>query len=110
MPNRTADVYIQGTKAGKLLELDRGYEFRYLPEYLESGHPLPASLTLPLRSEPYTSRVLIPFFDGLIPEGWLLSVVKEHWHIPEKDRFGVLLVACHDCIGDVQIVKEGEDL
>lgn len=108
--HRTADVYIQGVKAGQLSETDDGYEFRYLTAYLESSHPLSASLTLPLQKTPYTSKTIFAFFDGLIPEGWLLSVVKKHWHIPEKDRFGVLLVACRDCIGDVQIVKKGETL
>lgn len=108
--NRTADVYVQGVKAGKLSETDDGYEFHYLAEYLGSPHPLSASLTLPLQEDPFTSKTLFAFFDGLIPEGWLLNVVKKHWRILEKDRFGVLLVACHDCVGDVQIVKEGESL
>ena len=34
------------------------------------------SLTLPLQKEAYKATVLFPFFDGLIPEGWLLGVVS----------------------------------
>ncbi len=45
-----------------------GYSFHYDPEYLKTSNPEPASLTLPLRLEPYTSKVLFPFFDWLIPE------------------------------------------
>ena len=106
---RSASVYIQGRKAGIISENDDGYEFLYLPEYLDQTEPpLPASQTLPISREPYRSTVLFPFFDGLIPEGWLLNVARTHWHIPEHDRFGVLINACRDCIGDVQIIKEAE--
>lgn len=46
------------------------------------------------------------FFDGLIPEGWLLDVVSRNWKINNRDRFGLLLVACKDCIGNVTIMEE----
>ena len=63
------------------------------------------SLTLPLREEAYESNVLFSFFDGLIPEGWLLETVTRNWKINYKDRFGLLLIACRDCIGDVVVVE-----
>ena len=65
------------------------------------------SLTLPLREEAYESNVLFSFFDGLIPEGWLLEMVTRNWKINYKDRFGLLLIACRDCIGDV-VVEEAD--
>ena len=48
----------------------------------------------------------IPFFDGLIPEGWLLDIVTHNWKISQSDRFGVLLVACKDPIGNVSVRSE----
>ena len=48
------------------------------------------------------------FFDGLIPEGWLLKIVTDNWKIDSHDRFGVLLVACKDGIGNVSIREEKE--
>ena len=63
-------------------------------------------MTLPLSSDVYNSNILFPFFDGLIPEGWLLGVVERNWKIDGKDRFGLLLAACRDCIGDVYIEAE----
>ena len=63
------------------------------------SHPRAVSLTLPLRDEPYDSSTLFSFFDGLIPEGWLLNVVTRNWKLNRKDRFGLLLVACRDTIG-----------
>lgn len=105
---RTAYVYVRGTFAGILKETDLGYSFIYDGEYLETSNPSPVSLTLPIQKEEYTSKTLFAFFDGLIPEGWLLDVVTNNWKIDRKDRFGLLLVACKDPIGNVKItgVKE----
>lgn len=105
---RSAYIYLKNTFTGILSETDDGYSFKYDANYLKSEKPLPISLTMPLQSEVYTSKILFPFFDGLIPEGWLFKVVTEKWNIQNYDRFGVLLVACKDVIGNVSIreVKE----
>ena len=105
---RTAYVYVRETFAGILKETDFGYSFIYDNDYLESENPTAVSLTLPIQKEEYTSKTLFAFFDGLIPEGWLLDIVSRNWKINRKDRFGLLLVACKDPIGNVQIkeVKE----
>lgn len=103
---RTGLVYVQNCPAGIISETDEGYRFLYFPDYLKRSDALAVSLTLPLRKEPYDSKVLFPFFDGLIPEGWLLNVVVHNWKLDRKDRFGLLLCACRDCIGDVRIEPE----
>ena len=105
---RTAYVYVRDTFAGTLKETDFGYSFTYDSSYLENENPSAVSLTLPVQKEEYTSKTLFSFFDGLIPEGWLLDIVSHNWKIDRKDRFGLLLVACKDPIGNVQIkgVKE----
>lgn len=100
---RSAQVLVRGRLAGLLRETDAGYSFIYDSDYLRSEHSSPVSLTLPLREEAYESKTLFAFFDGLIPEGWLLDVVVHNWKLSEKDRFGILLVACKDPIGDVSI-------
>ena len=100
---RVGKVYIQNHYAGTVEETDTGYSFRYDKTYLEMENAVAVSLTLPMREEPYESKVLFPFFDGLIPEGWLLEVVTRNWKISYKDRFGLLLIACRDCIGDVAV-------
>lgn len=101
--NRAGKIFVQNIYAGIIRETDSGYEFGYDVDYLDNEKALPVSLTLPLRPEPYTSNSLFPFFDGMIPEGWLLDVVERNWKLNDKDRFGLLLVACNDCIGDVRI-------
>ena len=104
---RTAHVYVRNIFAGILAETDEGYAFTYDRSYLQNDAATPVSLTLPLRGEPYTSTTLFSFFDGLIPEGWLLGVVSRNWKIDVRDRFGLLLVACKDGIGNVTI-EEGK--
>ncbi|MDD4212617.1 MAG: HipA N-terminal domain-containing protein [Bacilli bacterium] len=103
---RKAAVYIRDCFAGVLEETDEGYSFSYNPEYIKSENGVPISLTLPIQNERFTSRTLFSFFDGLIPEGWLLNIVTRNWKIPENDRFAVLLVACKDPIGIVSIKEE----
>lgn len=102
---RKARVYVQDRYAGLLCETDEGYSFQYEPEYLASEMPLAVSLTMPVQKESYRSNVLFSFFDGLIPEGWLLEVVIHNWKVDRNDRFGLLLSACKDCIGDVRVER-----
>jgi len=100
---RDAYVYVKGNFAGILSETDNGYSFSYDEIYLQSESVYPVSITLPLQKEMYNSKTLFSFFDGLIPEGWLLNIVIHNWKINQNDRFGLLLVACKDPIGDVSI-------
>ena len=78
-------------------------------EYLKSKTPEPVSLSLPLREKPYISKTMIPFFDGLIPEGWLLDIAVRNWKVNEKDRMGLLLATCRDCIGAVHVESVDEE-
>ncbi|MGM9941179.1 MAG: HipA N-terminal domain-containing protein [Bulleidia sp.] len=101
-----AYVYVKNEYAGILSKTDRGYRFIYDEAYLKKENPYAVSLTLPCRKEPYDSRFLFPFFDGLIPEGWMLEIIVRNWKINPKDRFAILLCACRDCVGDVSVRRE----
>ena len=70
----------------------------------------PVSPTMPFQDEAYLSDDMLPFFDGLIPEGWLLDIAEETWKLDSRDRFGLLLACCPSCIGAVSIreVKDGK--
>lgn len=103
MSYRKADIYVHETRAGVLEETETGYRFQYDSDYLSQKNAKSVSLTLPLKEEPYESQVLFPFFDGLIPEGWLLDVVEDTWKVNPKDRMGLLLVSCRDTIGHVSV-------
>ncbi len=105
---RSVNVLMYDTLAGVLTEDDEGYHFTYDSQYLVSQDREPISLTLPITEDTYTSKILFPFFDGLIPEGWLLDITEKNWKLDPRDRMGILMVSCNDCIGAVSIqeIKE----
>jgi serine/threonine-protein kinase HipA len=100
---RKAEIKIHSLTAGWLTQDEDGYHFIYDSAYLNSKKPVPVSLTLPLQENQYSSKVLFPFFDGLIPEGWLLDIAERNWKLNPRDRMGLLLSCCKDCIGAVSV-------
>jgi serine/threonine-protein kinase HipA len=100
---RKVKVLVNQTLAGFLWEDESGYHFKYDSDYLNHPSASAISLLLPLQNETYDSELLFPFFDGLIPEGWLLDITQKSWKIDPRDRMGLLMVACRDCIGNVSI-------
>jgi serine/threonine-protein kinase HipA len=106
--HRKAKVYWKDLFCGWISETESGYVFRYDSDYLASPKAQSISATLPKTEKPYKSSTFFPFFDGLIPEGWLLNVAEETWKIKYTDRFGLLLICCRDCIGAVRIEQENE--
>lgn len=60
--------------------------------------------SMPVKTEPYRENRLFAFFDGLIPEGWLLEIASANWKINKNDRMGLLLACCQNCIGAVSVV------
>jgi len=101
---RQARIYRKDIPAGLLVEEGGEYWFNYLADYLTREDAQPISLTLPLREEAYRSPTLFPFFDGLIPEGWLLDVALRNTDISVLDRMSLLLLCCKDCIGSVSVI------
>lgn len=100
---RKAKVFMYNELAGFLTESEEGYSFVYDTKYLTASLAKPVSLSLPLQDKPHVSRTMIPFFDGLIPEGWLLEIAEKNWKLNARDRMGLLLSCCRDCIGAVSI-------
>ncbi len=98
-------VYKKDILAGKIWEDDKGFSFQYEKEYVLKPIYGTISRTLPLRDEVFFSREILPFFDGLIPEGWLLQIAVDNWKLNPRDRMGLLLSLCKDCIGDVSIIQ-----
>lgn len=101
---RKADIFLHDRPVGMLEELEHGYRFSYRPDYLLDPLALPVSLSLPLQREAFEDKRLFPFFDGLIPEGWLLEIAENTWKLDPGDRVGLLLACCRDCIGAVGVV------
>jgi serine/threonine-protein kinase HipA len=101
---RTGLVWLGDERVGTLTELpDGGTRFSYEPEWLARRDALPVSLTLPLSPDPRDSRSLHPFFENLLPEGWLLELSTAKLKVSKDDSFGLLLALCRDCIGAVAV-------
>ena len=106
MNSRGAIVRLDGQRVGTLIEDDRTVSFQYDEAWLQHAGAVPVSLTLPLRNEPYATTGLHPFFENLLPEGWLLEIATSKLKISKDDAFGLLVATCADCIGAVEVVPE----
>ena len=106
---KKAAIYVSHQMAGMLIEDENGFTFTYSSAYLATENPQSISKTMPITSIPYSSTVLFPFFDGLIPEGWLLDVAEKSWKINNRDRMSLLLACCKDCIGSISVVAQNEE-
>ena len=100
---RKGKVLFGENLCGIIEETETGYRFTYDSEYISNSNSKAISKKLPLTKNSYESKMMFPFFDGLIPEGWLLDIAQKHWKIDIRDRMGLLLSCCKDCIGAVSI-------
>lgn len=100
-------MYCNGVPAGCLEEVSKGFRFAYYSSYLVEPGTKSISLTLPKRVEPFFSRVLFPFFYGLLAEGALKDMQCRKLRLDEQDHFGRLLKTTEcDAIGAVTVVEE----
>lgn len=106
---KQAKIQIHSQLAGILTEDENGFTFCYDDSYLKQEDAEAISLTLPLTDKPYHDSVLFPFFDGLIPEGWLLGIAERSWKISQRDRMSLLMACCKDCIGAVSVIPIEEE-
>ena len=101
---RQAIVTYNNTKAGLLSEAEDGeYHFVYDDDYVRDHPEEFITFQMPVSRQGYRSKRLFPFFDGLIPEGWLLNIAAESWKINKDDRMGLLLACCQNTIGAVSV-------
>lgn len=100
---RKAIVKIHNKRCGLLYETDQEFVFEYDEEYLKDPNSVSISMRLPISQKTYKSNVLFPFFDGLIPEGWILDIYVSKWKLDITDRFGLLLKLTEDPIGAVSV-------
>ncbi len=110
---RRGRVYYKETLAGIIMETAEGdFIFTYDAIYV-TQHPAKfITFTMPVRTEPYKSDRMFPFFKGLIPEGWLLEIATKNWKIKANDSMGLLLTCCQNCIGAVSVIpiKEKDEV
>jgi HipA-like protein len=106
---RRAIVSLSGQRVGILEETPTGSRFAYDIAWLEHPRAKAIAPSLPLRRLPYESEGLHPFFENLLPEGWLLQIARKTLGVSGQDVFGLLLTMCRDCIGAVEIIPEPDE-
>lgn len=101
---RQGIVKYNNTVAGLITETNEGfYIFQYDEQYRQDFPDQFITFKMPVTAQSYHSTVLFPFFDGLIPEGWLLSIASKSWKLNQNDRMGLLLACCQNSIGAVSV-------
>lgn len=109
---RSAEIYYKDLLAGILTETNEGeYVFEYDKGYIAKYPGQFLTFTMPVSEAKYTDKRLFPFFEGLIPEGWLLEIATKNWKINPNDRMGLLLACCQNCIGAVSVksIPDGDE-
>ncbi len=104
MKLRKGRVKLDGKPVGIVEEIPGGHRFAYSSAWLKRPEATPISLTMPLREEPYISKELHPFFQNLLPEGWLLEIAYRKLKVAKEDEFGLLIGTCGECVGNVGVV------
>jgi serine/threonine-protein kinase HipA len=107
---RRGNVYYKDRLAGIITETNEGdFVFQYDRQYVKE-HPSDfLTFTMPVSDRPYIEKRLFPFFEGLIPEGWLLDIASKNWKINKNERMGLLLTCCKNCIGAVSVIPISEE-
>lgn len=106
---RSANIFYKDVLAGVLTETDDGeYIYKYADNYVINHQEQFITFSMPVTKEPYESNRLFPFFEGLIPEGWLLDIASKNWKINKNDRMALLLACCQNCIGAVSVIPKEE--
>ena len=101
---RKAKVYMHDQLAGTLSEIEKHHRYRF--SYLDDYEGPAISLTLPATQRDYEFSGFPPFFDGLLPEGFLLEALLRKRKIDRDDLFSQLITVGQDLVGAVTVVEE----
>lgn len=100
-----AEVFYNGMRAGILEKRGpKDYRFVYDESYQRDPSLPSISLTMPKHQQVYESKVLFPFFSGLLAEGINKDIQCRLLKIDEEDDFTRLLkTAGEDTIGAITV-------
>ena len=97
-------VYCCDAFAGTLTQDSEGFTFRYDDAYFSNSSLPDISATLPKTQVEYRSKVLFPFFFGLLAEGVQKERQCRELKIDERDHFARLLeTSAYGAIGAVYV-------
>jgi serine/threonine-protein kinase HipA len=101
---KRAKVFVDGVLAGCLFEKEKNksYEFAYLEGYRGSA----ISLTMPISQKTYHFDCFPPFFDGFLPEGFMLDALLRKAKLDKNDRFEQLMRVGGELVGNITVEQD----
>ena len=101
---KRAKVFVDGVLAGYLSEIvkNKSYEFAYLEDYRGSA----ISLTMPIGQKFYHFDCFPPFFEGLLPEGFMLDALLRKAKLDKKDHFEQLMRVGGELVGNITVEQD----
>jgi len=83
-------------------------QFKYAPKWLENVG-VPISLSLPCREEKFPPALSTAFFENLLPESDVRSILAFNNRFDKKDIFAFLERYGRDCTGALSVMPQGEE-
>lgn len=98
---KKAKVFVDGLYAGELQEIEKGrhYKFIYVENYIGKA----VSLTMPIATRIYEYDRFPPFFEGVLPEGFMLKWLLRLAKIDRDDLMTQLIQVGGDLVGNVTV-------
>ena len=98
---RKANIFVDDVLAGELREVERGKHYQFV--YLDSYKGLSVSLTMPRGQLLYEFSRFPPFFEGVLPEGFMLDSLLKRSKIDRDDLLSQLIQVGGDLVGNVTV-------
>jgi serine/threonine-protein kinase HipA len=108
MPDRSLDVWLLGSRVGRIDQEAGRLVFTYDADWLARPSAAPLSASLPLRPEPFDDRAARPFFAGLLPEQEKRDQVARALGVSARNDFALLDGIGGECAGAVTFTHPGE--
>lgn len=109
--SRALHVLLYGRVVGQVTQTSQGgHSFRYERDYLSAADATPLSLAMPLSTDTYPRRRIVPWMLGLLPDR---GEVRDRWAqrlgVSPENPFALLEHMGLDCAGAVQFVAGDVD-
>jgi serine/threonine-protein kinase HipA len=101
---KKAKVFVNDIYAAELIEIKKGSKYQLIYDDAYQGQSV--SLTMPCSKKVYDFDQFPPFFEGLLPEGFMLEALLRKAKIDKYDFFEQLMRVGEDMVGNVTVKKE----
>ena len=103
------NLFMNSIKVGSLEKLKGKLQFKYEDTWFSHPASRAISLSMPLSAKVYTGDVVYHFFDNLLPDNPVIrKKIQVMFHTNSAHVFDLLASIGKDCIGAIQLLKEGE--